>query len=167
MARWRDCLTWGVVCFTLYYMADTLRHGHIKFSLDAGSGVPVYRQVIKQIENAVLSGRMKGGDKLPTIRALSVELKINPNTIAKAYNELEIRGIVSTQIGSGTYISEECPANSEDEHNKKILEAVTRFLQEMNELGLDRKAVIELLEKNDMDSRRTAMEVPDEKNGVC
>jgi GntR family transcriptional regulator len=128
-------------------MAGTLQYGYIKFSLDTVSGVPVYRQVIKQVENAVLSGRMKAGDKLPTIRALSVELKVNPNTIAKAYTELEIRGIVSTQIGSGTYISDKSPANSEDEHNKKILETVERFLQEMGELGLDRKAVIKLLEK--------------------
>ena len=148
-------------------MSSTLQYEYIKFSLDARSGVPVYRQIIKQIENAVLSGRMKAGDKLPTIRALSVELKINPNTIAKAYNELEIRGIVSTQIGSGTYISDKGPAPSQYEHNKKILETAARFLQEMEELGLDRKAVIKLLGKNDMNSDRTAMEVPDEKNGVC
>ncbi|MDR2803580.1 MAG: GntR family transcriptional regulator [Treponema sp.] len=113
------------------------------------SGVPVYRQIIKQIENAVLSGRMKTGDRLPTIRALAVELKINPNTIAKAYNELEIRGILLTQVGSGTYISDRISAPAEDEHNKKLFETAERFLREMSELGLDRNAVIKLLKKYD------------------
>jgi GntR family transcriptional regulator len=141
-------------------MGSTLPGGQIRFSLDSGSGVPVYRQIIEQIENAVLSGRMKPGDRLPTIRAVAVELKINPNTIAKAYNELEIRGILLTQIGSGTYISGKRPAPDEDEHGKKVLQTLERFLREMNELGLDRNAVIKLLKKH-----RT--EAQDEKNGIC
>jgi GntR family transcriptional regulator len=128
-------------------MGSTLPGGQIKFSLDSGSGVPVYRQIIKQIENAVLSGRMKPGDRLPTIRSLAVDLKINPNTIAKAYNELEIRGVLLTQIGSGTYISEKRPLPDEDEHGKKVLLTLERFLREMNELGLDRNAVIKLIKK--------------------
>jgi GntR family transcriptional regulator len=128
-------------------MGSTLPGGQIRFSLDTGSGVPVYRQIIKQIENAVLSGRMKPGDRLPTIRALAVDLKINPNTIAKAYNELEIRGVLLTHIGSGTYISEQRPIPDEDEHGKKVLQALERFLREMNELGLDRSAVIKLIKK--------------------
>ncbi|MDR2178352.1 MAG: GntR family transcriptional regulator, partial [Treponema sp.] len=71
----------------------------ISFSLDAANGVPIYRQIIQQIEYAVLSERMRPGDKLPTIRSLAVALKINPNTIAKAYGELEIRGVLATQVG--------------------------------------------------------------------
>ena len=74
----------------------------INFSLDMSDGAPIYRQIIRQIEYAILSGRLKSGDKLPTIRSLAVELKANPNTIAKAYGELEIRGILVTQVGSGT-----------------------------------------------------------------
>jgi GntR family transcriptional regulator len=136
----------------------------MKFSLDAGSGIPVYRQIIKQIENAVLSGRMKPGDRLPTIRALAVDLKINPNTIAKAYNELEIRGILLTQVGSGTYISDKCPVSDDDEHSKKVLENLNRFLREMKELGLDRNAVIKLLKKNTGGAAGPSMETHDEKN---
>ncbi|MDR2659995.1 MAG: GntR family transcriptional regulator [Spirochaetaceae bacterium] len=128
-------------------MGSTLMRGQIEFSLDAGSGVPVYRQIIKHIENAVLSGRVKAGDQLPTIRALATELKLNPNTIAKAYNELEIRGVVLTQAGSGTFISGKCPEFNEGEHSKKVFETVERFLREMNELGFDRCAVVDLLEK--------------------
>ncbi|MDR0551564.1 MAG: GntR family transcriptional regulator [Spirochaetaceae bacterium] len=114
----------------------------MKFTLDTGSGVPVYRQLIQQIENAAASGRMKAGDKLPTIRALSVELKVNPNTISKAYNELEIRGILTTQVGSGTFISAQRPEVHDDWKEKKIQEAVFRFLREMDELGVDTDAAV-------------------------
>ncbi len=79
------------------------------FSLDPENGVPIYRQIIQQIEYAVLSERIRPGDKLPTIRSLAVKLKANPNTIAKAYGELEIRGVLETQVGSGTYISDKKP----------------------------------------------------------
>jgi GntR family transcriptional regulator len=163
----RGHLTQKTGSFTLHYMDGTLPGGHIRFSLDTGSGVPVYRQLIKQIENAVLSGRMKAGDKLPTIRALSVQLKINPNTIVKVYNELEIRGLVVTQVGSGTYISDKCPAPDECEHNKKILETAARFLQEMNELGVGRDDLIKLLKENDANGFQPVMEAHDEKIGIC
>lgn len=118
---------------------------NISFSLDNGSGVPVYRQIINQIENAVVSGRMAVGDRLPTIRSLAVSLKINPNTIAKAYNELEIRGIVQTQVGSGTYIADKKPDVARA-RQKKLREAVERFLQEAGELGAGKDEVIKLLE---------------------
>ena len=123
----------------------------MRFLLDTSSGVPVYRQLIQQVENAVVSGRMKTGDRLPTIRALSVELKVNPNTIAKAYNEMEIRGMLKTQVGSGTFISERPPNIENDWKEKKINEALTRFLREMSELGLDRDTIVRLIldfEKN-------------------
>lgn len=118
---------------------------NISFSLDNGSGVPVYRQIINQIENAVVSGRMAVGDRLPTIRSLAVSLKINPNTIAKAYNELEIRGIVQTQVGSGTYIADKKPDVARA-RQKRLREAAERFLQEAGELGAGKDEVIKLLE---------------------
>jgi GntR family transcriptional regulator len=118
--------------------------GNINFSLDNGSGVPVYRQIINQIENAVVSGRMVVGDRLPTIRSLAVSLKINPNTIAKAYNELEIRGILETQVGSGTYISNKKP-EVVDARQKRLREVAERFLGETAELGAGKDEVIKLL----------------------
>ncbi len=78
----------------------------LKFNLDFKSGVPYYKQVILQVEMAIVDGRLRNGDQLPTVRKLAVELKINPNTVARAYNELEIRGIVNTQQGTGTFISD-------------------------------------------------------------
>jgi GntR family transcriptional regulator len=130
-------------------MNSTKRDAAINFSLDPVNGVPIYRQIIQQIEYAVLSERMKSGDKLPTIRSLAVELKTNPNTIAKAYGELEIRGILETQVGSGTYISDKKPEIADDSLERKISEVLARFMQEMRGLGVEKRKLIKLV--NDYD----------------
>jgi GntR family transcriptional regulator len=118
----------------------------VNFTLDTVNGAPIYRQIIQQIEYAILSGRIQPGDRLPTIRSLAVELKTNPNTIAKAYNELEIRGILATQVGSGTYISDKKPVIEDDSLNRKIREVVGRFMQEMQSLGVEKRELIKLIE---------------------
>ncbi|MCL2411391.1 MAG: GntR family transcriptional regulator [Treponema sp.] len=118
----------------------------VNFSLDPSNGTPIYRQIIQQIEYAILSGRMKPGDRLPTIRSLAVELKTNPNTIAKSYSEMEIRGILETQVGSGTYISDKKTVMEDDSLNRKIREVVARFVQDMRDLGLENKELIKLIE---------------------
>jgi GntR family transcriptional regulator len=117
----------------------------ISFTLDTVGGAPIYRQIIQQIEYAILSGRMRPGDRLPTIRSLAVELKANPNTIARAYGELEIRGILATQVGSGTFISDKKPVVEDDSLNRKIQEVVGRFMQEMRDLGVDKRELIRLI----------------------
>jgi len=118
----------------------------INFTLDPANGVPIYRQLIQQIEYAILSGRMRPGDRLPTIRSLAVDLKTNPNTIAKAYNELEIRGILATQVGSGTFISNNKPVMEDDSLNRKIREVLARFVQEMRDLGVEKRELVKLIE---------------------
>jgi GntR family transcriptional regulator len=117
----------------------------LSFTLDPVNGVPIYRQIIQQIEYAILSGRMRAGDKLPTIRALAVELKTNPNTIARAYNEMEIKGVLVTQVGSGTYISDKKPVLEDDRLNRKIQEVLGRFIQEMQGLGVDRRELTRMI----------------------
>jgi GntR family transcriptional regulator len=122
----------------------------ISFTLNPADGAPIYRQIIQQIEYAILSGRMKPGDRLPTIRSLAVELKINPNTIAKAYGELEIRGILATQVGSGTYVSDKAPlvgaaVSAAEGLNRKIREVLGRFVQDMKALGVDKAELPELI----------------------
>ncbi|MDR2159898.1 MAG: GntR family transcriptional regulator [Treponema sp.] len=126
--------------------------GRINFSLDGSNGIPIYRQIIQQIEYAILSGRMRPGDRLPTIRSLAVDLKINPNTIAKAYGELEIRGILVTQVGSGTYVSDKAPLMGEavsagEGLNRKIREVLDRFIREMEALGVSKKELAEMVGK--------------------
>jgi GntR family transcriptional regulator len=126
-------------------MNGTNANQAINFTLDPANGVPVYRQVIRQIEYGVLSGRLKTGDKLPTIRSLAVDLKINPNTIAKAYGELEIRGILATQVGSGTYIADKRPEPKEEARNQKVHEALGRFMREMQGLGAEKQEILRLV----------------------
>jgi GntR family transcriptional regulator len=69
------------------------------------SGVPVYRQIIDQILGGIASGALSPGHQLPTVRQLAVDLAVNPNTVVRAYRELEIRGVLSTQQGVGTFIT--------------------------------------------------------------
>ena len=118
----------------------------VSFSLDPANGTPIYRQIIQQIEYAILSQRMMPGDRLPAIRSLAVELKTNPNTIARAYSELEIRGILATLVGSGTYISDKKPVMDDDSLNRKIREVLGRFVQDMRDLGVEKKELVRLIE---------------------
>lgn len=76
-----------------------------RFRLDNATGVPVYRQLIDQIQLAIASGALRGGDQLPTVRQVAVDLAINPNTVMRAYREMEIRGTLTTQQGLGTFVS--------------------------------------------------------------
>jgi len=126
-------------------MNSTRTDRDIQISLDSASGVPFYRQIIRQIEHAILAEKLLPGDRLPTIRDLAIELKINPNTIARAYGEMEIRGIVTTQVGSGTYVSDKKPSSQEDGRSAKIREVLVRFLRDMDALGVDRAEAAELV----------------------
>jgi GntR family transcriptional regulator len=92
-------------------------------SLDHQSGVPIYRQIISQILYAIARGDLPPGTQLPTVRQLAVELSVNPNTIIKAYKELEIRGNLETQQGTGTFISKaEVTITPEEKH--RVLRAL-------------------------------------------
>lgn len=76
-----------------------------EFRLDLATGVPVYRQIIDQVLLAVATGTLQSGHQLPTVRQVAVDLAINPNTVLRAYRELEIRGAISTQQGIGTFVT--------------------------------------------------------------
>jgi len=99
----------------------------IKFLLDYSSGVPVYRQIIDQIIFGIASGQLKLGEQLPTVRALAVELKVNLNTVSKAYKELEIRNILETQQGTGTFINKTENVIAEKEREDKLKEICVQF----------------------------------------
>jgi len=118
----------------LWMTAERYTEG-IDFILDQTSGVPYYRQIIKQVEMAISDGRLGKGAKLPTVRSLAVHLQINPNTVARAYNEMEIRGIVNTQQGTGTFISGKKIDLTADER-KDILDSLIRsFLANASSYG--------------------------------
>jgi GntR family transcriptional regulator len=99
----------------------------ITFLLDYSSGVPVYRQIIDQIRFGIASGQLKPGEQLPTVRALAVELKVNLNTVSKAYKELEIKNILETQQGAGTFIYQTEQVVLEKEREDKLKEICLQF----------------------------------------
>ena len=99
----------------------------IKFLLDYSSGLPIYRQIIDQIRFGISSGQLKLGEQLPTVRALAVELKVNLNTVSKAYKELEIKNILETQHGTGTFISKIEQVVLEEEREDKLKEICIQF----------------------------------------
>ena len=99
----------------------------IKFLLNYSSGLPIYRQIIDQIRFGISSGQLKLGEQLPTVRALAVELKVNLNTVSKAYKELEIKNILETQQGTGTFISKIEQVVLEEEREDKLKEICIQF----------------------------------------
>ncbi len=99
----------------------------IQFALDPRTGIPFYRQIIDQIKFGIAKGSLKIGEQLPTVRALAVDLKVNLNTVAKAYKELEIQNILETQQGTGTFISEAGVSISEKEKSRKLKEICDEF----------------------------------------
>lgn len=100
----------------------------IKFILDPKAGVPFYRQIIDQIKFGIASGQLSVGEQLPTVRSLAVELKVNLNTVAKAYKELEIQNILETYQGTGTFINKSESGLSPRERQNKMQEICREFM---------------------------------------
>jgi GntR family transcriptional regulator len=99
------------------------------------SGVPVYRQIMDQIHGCIASGALTTGDQLPTVRQLAVDLAVNPNTVVRAYRELEIRGVLTTQQGIGTFISGQPVPVDTAERNRKLTQLVGDFLARAGSAG--------------------------------
>src|SRR6516162_6872736 len=95
------------------------------FLLDPHSGVPIYRQIIDRVTGNIAAGVLKAGDQLPTVRQLAVDLSVNPNTVIRAYSELEIRGILETQQGTGTFISAEKTGTDDSDRQHKLTQLVS------------------------------------------
>jgi GntR family transcriptional regulator len=106
-----------------------------EFRLDEHSGVPVYRQIIDQVLFATASGTLRMGDQLPTVRQLAVDLSINPNTVVRAYRELEIRGVIETQQGTGTFISTRKVKQDEVQRQRRLTQLVSEFVANVSAQG--------------------------------
>lgn len=117
----------------------------LAIAIDATSGVPFYRQIIQQVEMAVADGRLTTGSQLPTVRGLAVDLQVNPNTVARAYNELEIRGIVNTQQGTGTFISDKKITLTDVERDDVLGRLVQSFLGSASSYGFSVDEVLSFL----------------------
>jgi len=116
------------------------------FNIDAMSRIPVYEQLIEQVETMVLMGAMKSGDKMPSVRSLSGELSINPNTIQKAYAELDRKGLITSVPGKGSFISK----NAMDIIGKDKREQTTDLkdmILEMKLAGVSRNEIMNIIEE--------------------
>ena len=122
-----------------------------QFLLDMHSGMPVYRQIMDQVRGAVASGALSAGDQLPTVRQLAVDLAINPNTVVRAYRELELGGLLETHQGTGTFISAQKMKRSDAQRDRQLAQivgdcvaragaagfTVDEFIEELRELSKD------------------------------
>ena len=119
----------------------------IDFRLDPKTGIPFYRQVIDQIKFGIAAGKLKVGEQLPTVRSLAVELKVNLNTVAKAYKELEIQNILETQQGTGTFVNANKVHVSDKERENKLKEICNEFTSIAFSYGFSVKDIVDQLHK--------------------
>ena len=126
-------------------MNRAVQNGRFQFRLDSHSGVPVYRQLIDQVTGGVAAGALTGGDQLPTVRQVAVDLSINPNTVVRAYRELEIRGVLETQQGTGTFISHQKVKFDEVERRRQLERIVSDFVARAGAAGFSIQDLLEEL----------------------
>jgi GntR family transcriptional regulator len=116
-------------------------------ALDLATGVPAYRQIIDQVLGAIASGTLSGGDQLPTVRQLAVDLSINPNTVVRAYRELEIRGILTTQQGIGTFVTTQPVPVDEAVRQRQLDQLIGDLLARAGAAGLSADEVVARLQE--------------------
>jgi len=116
-------------------------------TLDLASGVPAYRQIIDQVLGAIASGALQGGDQLPTVRQLAVDLSINPNTVVRAYRELEIRGMLTTQQGIGTFVTMQLVPVDEAVRQRQLDQLIGDLLARAGAAGLTADEVVVRLQE--------------------
>lgn len=114
--------------------------------IDFRSGLPIYTQIVNQIQAQVVGGILKPGDQLPTVRSLAEELRVNFNTVARAYRILDEERIISTQQGRGTYITEIPPPKVSERLRRESLEALTeRFISEAMRLDFSKSEISQIV----------------------
>jgi GntR family transcriptional regulator len=136
-------------------MRSTLQNERaFTFGLDLASGVPVYRQIMDQVLGGIAAGTLRPGTQLPTVRQLAVDLSINPNTVVRAYRELEIRGVLETQQGTGTFISRQTVQRSEVERRRQLSQIVSEFVSRAGAAGFTVEDLLEQLRDVTADTRK-------------
>ena len=132
-------------------MNYTTQNRSFEFRLDSQSGVPVYRQIIDQVLGGIAGGSLAAGYQLPTVRQVAVDLSINPNTVVRAYRELEIRGVLETQQGTGTFISQQKVKHDEVERRRQLSQLVSEFVSRAGAAGFTIEELQEQLHERSMD----------------
>jgi GntR family transcriptional regulator len=118
---------------------------HFRFRLDLHSGVPVYRQIMDQVRGGIASGALTVGDQLPTVRQLAVDLSVNPNTVVRAYRELELSGLLETHQGTGTFVSAQKIRGGEEERSRQLAQIVGDCVARAGAVGFSVEDLIEKL----------------------
>ncbi len=114
----------------------------LEFRIDSKSGVPFYRQIIEQVKFAMARGDLQPGTQLPTVRQLAVDLSINPNTVIRAYREMEIEGLLETHQGSGTFVGNRKPDIDAIERQRMLDQIITELLARASSYGLSFEDVL-------------------------
>ena len=123
-------------------------------SINLSDGVPIYRQIVNQVKYLVASGLIRPGEELPPIRTLALQLKVTPNTIVKAYGELEIAGIIHKRRGSGTFVSEGRPQQVTLRERRRVIEQrIDALLAEAHQLSFTEDDILRMVRE-----RRAAMD---------
>jgi len=136
----------------------------MQIQIDFRSAQPIYAQIIEQIQQMIASGELKQGDQLPTVRQLAADLRVNFNTIARAYRLLDEAGLISTQQGRGTYIWESPSEESRDELRQNSLKEITRrYLDEAERLDFSKSEISKALQE-ELESRKRDNESKDDRS---
>jgi len=122
-----------------------MKRSPFRFQLDLHSGVPVYRQIIDQVRGGIASGALGAGDQLPTVRQLAVDLSVNPNTVIRAYRELELGGLLVTHQGTGTFISTQKLRGGDEERARQLTQIVADCVARAGAAGFTVEDLIEQL----------------------
>ena len=146
-------------------MSNTQPDRKFAFRLEMQSGVPVYRQIIDQVLGGTAAGTLSAGDQLPTVRQVAVDLSINPNTVVRAYRELEIRGVLETQQGTGTFISRQKVKRDEVERQRGLTLLVNEFVSRAGAAGFTIEELLEQLKDRTAVSPAVSPAVSQEDNG--
>ena len=123
------------------------RNVPFEITLDLKSGVPIYRQIIDHVKSGIATSALGPGDRLPTVRQLAVDLSVNPNTVIRAYNELELTGLVETHMGSGTFIGDKRVERDEVEHRRILDHLCQEFLSRASAHGFNLDDILENLKQ--------------------
>jgi len=119
----------------------------MQIHISTSDGVPIYQQIVNQIRYLVASGRLKAGEELPPIRSLAEKLVVNPNTIARAYRELEIAGIVEKRRTAGTYVSDQGSPLARRERTKILSDRIDQLLAEAGHMNVSLEDLIKLMQQ--------------------
>jgi GntR family transcriptional regulator len=125
----------------------------MQIHIQAQGGVPIYLQVMQQIKYLVASGRLQPGDELPSIRTLAEQLIVNPNTIARAYRELETAGVVEKRRTAGTFVAEAGSPLARKERLRLLKQRVDQLLVEAFQMGFALDEVLKLVEQSELNSQ--------------